>query len=68
MDQDLINYAQVSIPIHKLDRKWLWCEAWCDDDYRDEVYVIDFCTDPKRLSENKFERAKRLRPNYENDF
>jgi UDP-glucose:glycoprotein glucosyltransferase len=32
LDQDLPNSMQDQLPIHTLDRSWLWCETWCSQD------------------------------------
>eukprot|EP00347_Sterkiella_histriomuscorum_P010640 403375496 len=68
MDQDLINYAQINIPIHRLSTKWLWCEAWCDKEDEEQAMIIDFCTDPYMLKESKFERAKRIIHDYQEQY
>ena len=57
LDQDLLNNMQELIPIHSLDKKWLWCEAWCSE--RSDVKIINFCTNPSN-NESKIDQAKRL--------
>lgn len=57
LDQDLLNNMQELIPIHSLDEKWLWCEAWCSE--RSDVKIINFCTNPSN-NESKIDQAKRL--------
>ncbi|CDW78121.1 udp-glucose:glycoprotein glucosyltransferase [Stylonychia lemnae] len=64
LDQDLVNYIQNQVQIHTIHKKWLWCEAWCDKEDEEFAMVIDFCTDPFRLQENKFKRAVRLIDGY----
>ena len=63
LDQDLPNNMQHSIPIHTLDRSWLWCETWCSDETLAEAKTIDLCNNPK-THEPKLQRAKRLLPEW----
>ena len=32
---------QTSLPIHTLDKSWLWCETWCSDEALAEAKTID---------------------------
>ena len=32
LDQDLINYIQILLPIHPLEDNWYWSEQWCTDE------------------------------------
>jgi hypothetical protein len=41
LDQDLPNNMQTSLPIHTLDKSWLWCETWCSDEALAEAKTID---------------------------
>ena len=59
MEQDLLNYAQTNIKIHRLPNQWLWCEAWCDQEDFDDALIIDFCGDPKKPNESKILKAQR---------
>lgn len=68
MDQDLINYAQTVVKIHKLPKEWLWCEAWCEEEDKFNAKIIDFCTDPFKLTESKYEKAQRLIPEFDDNF
>lgn len=63
LDQDLLNYSQLTVPIHSLSPKWLWCEAWCDKKLQDKSYIIDLCGDPHlHIDENKLDKYQRLQP------
>jgi len=59
LDQDLPNFAQVSIPIHSLPQEWLWCESWCSDDSKSAAKTIDLCNNP-RFKEPKLNMARRV--------
>lgn len=60
------------MPIKSLSPSWLWCEAWCaggsENRTLENAKVVDFCVDPNRLNESKFEKAKRLISDYEQRF
>jgi UDP-glucose:glycoprotein glucosyltransferase len=60
------------VPIESLPNKWLWCEAWCNGEgegrHLSDAKIVDFCTDPRKSDETKFEKAKRIVAEYENDF
>eukprot|EP00347_Sterkiella_histriomuscorum_P010383 403376512 len=63
LDQDLLNYSQLTVPIHALDSKWLWCEAWCEKGQQNQAYIIDLCGDPHvHIGEGKIQKYKRLEP------
>lgn len=59
LDQDLPNNLQNVIPIFSLPQEWLWCETWCNLDWKDTAKSIDLCNDPL-TKENKLTKAKRL--------
>lgn len=59
LDQDLPNNMQTSLPIHTLDRSWLWCETWCSDESLAQAKTIDLCNNPL-THEPKLLRAKRI--------
>ncbi|SPO24696.1 related to UDP-glucose:glycoprotein glucosyltransferase precursor [Ustilago trichophora] len=63
LDQDLPNNMQASLPIHTLDKEWLWCETWCSNDWLDKAKTIDLCSNPK-TKEPKLDRAKRQIPEW----
>ncbi|GAA5851194.1 hypothetical protein JCM8547_004161 [Rhodosporidiobolus lusitaniae] len=63
LDQDLPNNMQSMIPIHTLDKSWLWCETWCADEELAEAKTIDLCNNPL-TKEEKLKRAKRLIPEW----
>ncbi len=63
LDQDLPNNMQASLPIHTLDKEWLWCETWCSKDWLGEAKTIDLCSNPK-TKEPKLDRAKRQIPEW----
>lgn len=41
---------QAAIPIHTLDRSWLWCETWCSDESLAQAKTIDLCNNPRESS------------------
>ncbi|GAA5977891.1 hypothetical protein JCM11641_006101, partial [Rhodosporidiobolus odoratus] len=63
LDQDLPNNMQNMIPIHTLDKSWLWCETWCSDEGLATAKTIDLCNNPL-TKEEKLKRAKRLIPEW----
>lgn len=63
LDQDLPNNMQASLPIHTLDKVWLWCETWCSNDWLDKAKTIDLCSNPK-TKEPKLDRARRQIPEW----
>ncbi|KAJ9478404.1 Killer toxin-resistance protein 5 [Pseudozyma hubeiensis] len=63
LDQDLPNNMQASLPIHTLDKEWLWCETWCSGDWLKDAKTIDLCSNPK-TKEPKLDRAKRQIPEW----
>lgn len=63
LDQDLPNNMQTSIPIHTLEKEWLWCETWCSHDWLKDAKTIDLCSNPK-TKEPKLDRAKRQIPEW----
>ncbi|PWZ00761.1 hypothetical protein BCV70DRAFT_200024 [Testicularia cyperi] len=63
LDQDLPNNMQASLPIHTLDKEWLWCETWCSKDWLDKAKTIDLCSNPK-TKEPKLDRARRQIPEW----
>uniref|UniRef100_V5EY01 UDP-glucose:glycoprotein glucosyltransferase n=1 Tax=Kalmanozyma brasiliensis (strain GHG001) TaxID=1365824 RepID=V5EY01_KALBG len=63
LDQDLPNNMQASLPIHTLDKEWLWCETWCSQDWLKDAKTIDLCSNPK-TKEPKLDRAKRQIPEW----
>ena len=63
LDQDLPNNLQGSLPIHTLDKTWLWCETWCSKDWLNEAKTIDLCSNPK-TKEPKLDRARRQIPEW----
>lgn len=58
LDQDLPNNLQYQVPIHSLDKDWLWCETWCSDDGLKTAKTIDLCNNPL-TKEPKLDRARR---------
>ncbi|EPQ31760.1 uncharacterized protein PFL1_01092 [Pseudozyma flocculosa PF-1] len=63
LDQDLPNNMQGSLPIHTLDKEWLWCETWCSSAWLDDAKTIDLCSNPK-TKEPKLDRARRQIPEW----
>ncbi|KDN41684.1 glycosyltransferase family 24 protein [Tilletiaria anomala UBC 951] len=63
LDQDLPNNLQFSLPIHTLDKEWLWCETWCSYEWLDRAKTIDLCSNPK-TKEPKLDRARRQIPEW----
>jgi UDP-glucose:glycoprotein glucosyltransferase len=59
LDQDLPNNMIHQIPIHSLDRDWLYCETWCETGELAKARTIDLCNDPMS-KEPKLERARRI--------
>ena len=58
LDQDLPNDAQYMIPIHSLNKKWLWCCTWCSEYEKDNALIIDLANNPKTKMP-KIEMAKK---------
>ena len=63
LDQDLPNNLQPLLPIHTLDKTWLWCETWCSHDWLPQAKTIDLCSNPK-TKEPKLDRARRQIPEW----
>lgn len=63
LDQDLPNNLQFLLPIHTLDKTWLWCETWCSHDWLPQAKTIDLCSNPK-TKEPKLDRARRQIPEW----
>jgi len=63
LDQDLPNHLQHTVPIHTLDKTWLWCETWCSTDWLPQAKTIDLCSNPK-TKEPKLDRARRQIPEW----
>lgn len=63
LDQDLPNNMQATLPIHTLEKEWLWCETWCSHDWLKDAKTIDLCSNPK-TKEPKLDRAKRQIPEW----
>ncbi|PKI82787.1 killer toxin resistant protein [Malassezia vespertilionis] len=63
LDQDLPNNLQTVLPIHTLDKTWLWCETWCSNDWLPLAKTIDLCSNPK-TKEPKLDRARRQIPEW----
>lgn len=63
LDQDLPNHMQDILPIHSLDKEWLWCETWCSDEELGRARTIDLCNNPL-TKEPKLERARRQVPEW----
>lgn len=63
LDQDLPNNLQFQLPIHTLDKHWLWCETWCSYDWLPKAKTIDLCSNPK-TKEPKLDRARRQIPEW----
>ena len=63
LDQDLPNHMQDSLPIHSLDKEWLWCETWCSNEELEKARTIDLCNNPL-TKEPKLERARRQVPEW----
>lgn len=54
---------QFQLPIHTLDKTWLWCETWCSHDWLPQAKTIDLCSNPK-TKEPKLDRARRQIPEW----
>lgn len=63
LDQDLPQTLMFHLPIHTLDKEWLWCETWCSYDWLDKAKTIDLCSNPK-THEAKLDRARRQIPEW----
>lgn len=63
LDQDLPNNLQFHVPIHSLDKDWLWCETWCSDEGLKTAKTIDLCNNPL-TKEPKLDRARRQIPEW----
>lgn len=63
LDQDLPNNLQYLLPIHTLDKTWLWCETWCSHAWLPSAKTIDLCSNPK-TKEPKLDRARRQIPEW----
>ncbi|KAK0522237.1 killer toxin resistant protein [Tilletia horrida] len=63
LDQDLPNHLQHTVPIHTLDKTWLWCETWCSTEWLPQAKTIDLCSNPK-TKEPKLDRARRQIPEW----
>lgn len=63
LDQDLPNNLQGLVPIHSLDKSWLWCETWCSDESLATAKTIDLCNNPL-TKEPKLDRARRQIPEW----
>lgn len=63
LDQDLPNHLQFFLPIHTLDKTWLWCETWCSRSWLPQAKTIDLCSNPK-TKEPKLDRARRQIPEW----
>ena len=59
LDQDLPNNFQTEVPIHTLDKSWLWCQTWNSDESLKDAKTIDLCNNPM-TKEPKLQRAKRI--------
>merc|ERR1719277_433927 len=59
LEQDLVNFAQHSVPIFSLPDEWLWCETWCSQDSKAAAKTIDLCQNPL-TKEPKIVMAKRI--------
>ncbi|CAO1632552.1 unnamed protein product [Sympodiomycopsis kandeliae] len=63
LDQDLPQTLMFHLPIHTLEKEWLWCETWCSYDWLDKAKTIDLCSNPK-THEAKLDRARRQIPEW----
>ena len=63
LDQDLVASMIHAVPIHSLEKEWLWCETWCSWDWYDAAKSIDLCSNPK-THEPKLDRARRQIPEW----
>lgn len=63
LDQDLPQTLMFHLPIHTLEKEWLWCETWCSYDWLDRAKTIDLCSNPK-THEAKLDRARRQIPEW----
>lgn len=63
LDQDLPQTLMFHLPIHTLDKEWLWCETWCSDEWLNKAKTIDLCSNPK-THEAKLDRARRQIPEW----
>ncbi len=63
LDQDLPNNLQHHLPIHTLEKEWLWCETWCSYEWLPRARTIDLCSNPK-TKEPKLDRARRQIPEW----
>lgn len=63
LDQDLPNNLQFIVPIHSLNKDWLWCETWCSDEGLKTAKTIDLCNNPL-TKEPKLDRARRQIPEW----
>ncbi|TIB72226.1 Sec63-domain-containing protein [Wallemia mellicola] len=59
LDQDLPNNFQTEVPIHSLDKSWLWCQTWNSDESLADAKTIDLCNNPM-TKEPKLERARKI--------
>jgi UDP-glucose:glycoprotein glucosyltransferase len=50
---------QFQLPIHTLDKSWLWCETWCSDASLAAAKTIDLCQNPA-VKSTKLERARKI--------
>ena len=57
------NPVQWRLPIHTLDKTWLWCETWCSYSWLPQAKTIDLCSNPK-TKEPKLDRARRQIPEW----